>query len=127
MIEPVRDWPPVPGYYQIRLVKKGVFVPVFIWFGAPIVDGEALDRSPRWCVEIDGRTDRLEYDADGEPWCRVPLDPLRVWPHCARWQISEAEYEHLRARKTWAVEHAPTHPSAVPRETIDLTTMKPIW
>lgn len=120
-------WPPVPGYYQMRLTKGGVFVPVFIWYGAPIIDGEELDRSPRWCVEIDSKTCRADFDDAGELIGRVPIEIERAWPYCARWPISEAEFEFLKGRAAWAREHEPNHPAAVPRETVDLLKLKPIF
>ena len=55
---PVAVWPPVAGHYAMRLARGGVRVAVRIWEGPPVIEGEELDRSPRWCCEIDGRTDR---------------------------------------------------------------------
>lgn len=106
----------------MKLVRNGVRVPVRIWFGAPVVDGEELDRSPRWCVEIDGRTDRTEKDADGYR-CRVPLDVLDAWPYCAREPITAAEYAYLVAHAAWARDHAPDHPKAEPRKPVDFNTI----
>lgn len=123
MIAPVQLWPPTAGTYQTKLVAGGPFVPVRIWFGAPIVDGEALDRSPRWCVAIDGATDRLEQDKESGYRCRVPLDPLAVWPHCARYPISAANYEYMVAHSAWAKD-VPDHPKAKPRKRVDFLTMR---
>ncbi|HKV14536.1 MAG TPA: hypothetical protein VJQ81_05800, partial [Reyranella sp.] len=70
---------PEAGYYTTRLIRGGLRVPVRIWFGAPIIDGEEQDRSPRWCVEVDGKTDRADFDDDGNYLGRVPLDAVEVW------------------------------------------------
>src|SRR6478609_7507672 len=72
---------PVAGHYQMRLARGGVFVAVRFWFGAPVFDGEVLDRSPRWCVEVNGQTTRPVYDDDGnDTGQRELLDPFEVWP-----------------------------------------------
>jgi hypothetical protein len=123
---PITDTP-VVGFYTTRLVKNGPPVPIEIWFGQPIVDGEEQDRSPRWCVAINGETDRLERD-DGTGYrCRVALDPMQVWPHCARDPISADEYRFLLRRRAWALEHAPDHPAARPRQPVDLRSLKPAF
>lgn len=124
MIKPVQLWPPVAGTYQTKLVKGGVFVPVRIWYGQPIVAGDTLDRSPRWCVEIDGQTDTVEHDKATGYRCRVPLDPSSVWPHCARFPIERGEYEFMVAHADWAKAQA-GHPKANPRKPVDFMTMKP--
>src|SRR4029077_16203465 len=48
---------PVEGFYKTRRTNSGMWVAVRIWFGSPVIGGETQDRSPRWCVEVDGRTD----------------------------------------------------------------------
>src|SRR5439155_27202766 len=117
-----------PGFYTVRLVRGGLSVPVKIWFGRPIIDGEEQDRSPRLCIEVDGRTCRPEIDeTTGERIGRVPLDPIYddIWPSCR--PISEREYLFMRRRSAWAREHAPDHPAADPRKPVDLRRMKPLW
>lgn len=118
---------PVPGLYTTRLIRGGLRVPVRIWFGAPIIDGEEQDRSPRWCVEVDGRTCRTDFDDDGNYLGRVPLDALEVWPFCAGHSITQREYDFLRRRTTWAHDNDPLHPAANPREPIDVRALKPGW
>lgn len=108
---------PVPGFYAMSLVRGGPLVPVRIWFGLPILDGEELDRSPRWCCEIDRRTDRA---ADG---VRELLDFDRAWPWCARKPITEADYLFMVSHADWATEHQPDHPKASPRTAVDFNTL----
>lgn len=115
-------WPPAAGTYATRLVKGGPRVPVRIWFGTAIIDGEEQDRAPGWHVEIDGRTDRWEHDEETGYRCRVPLDVNSVWPFCARWPIREARYRFMLRHAEWAREHAPDHPKASPREAVDFMT-----
>jgi hypothetical protein len=122
-VKPVAAWPPVAGYYATWLVRRGPRVPVRIWFGPAIIDGEEQDRAPGWFVEIDGRTDRLEKDDAGYR-CRVPLDVERAWPFCAKDPITEAEYRFLIADAAHAREWRPDHPKANPRQPVDYLTMR---
>lgn len=109
---------PIAGYYMTRLTKGATYVPVRIYFGCPVIDHEEQDRSPRWCVIVNGETDRLET---GEGYsCRVALDVYSVWPHCGRFPIPEAEYNYMIDKATWAKAHAPDRPQANPRKKIDV-------
>jgi hypothetical protein len=119
--DPISPGTIIAGHYRTRLIRGGLWVAVRFWFGAPIVDGEELDRSHRWCVEVDGRTDRIDKDEG-----RVLLDPLEVWPWAGGNPISEREYRFLRRRASWAVEHAPEHPAANPHKPINRRVMPPI-
>jgi hypothetical protein len=120
---------PNAGFYSVRLSRGGLRVGVRIWFGQPIVDGETLDRSPRWCCEVDGRSERNDYDGEGNLLGRVPLDPITddVWAWCCGSPISEREFQFLARRRTWAVKHAPDHPAANPRAKIDVRALPPGW
>jgi len=108
-----------------RLVKGGPPVAVRIYYGAPVVDGERLDRAPRWCAVIDGRTDRLERDADGNVLGRVPIDAFEVWPECSARRVDVGEYRFLLRLAAWARRHKPAHPAARPFERIDLRALEP--
>ena len=121
-IEPVAAWPPTAGYYATKLVRGGPRVPVRIWHGQAVVAGEEQDRAPGWFVEIDGRTDRVEFGDDGYR-CRVPLDVETVWPHCAKEPIAESEYRFLVADAAHARDWRPDHPKANPRKPVDFNTL----
>jgi hypothetical protein len=95
---------PEPGYYKRRLVKGGPWVTVRFFR----TDTGAL------AVEVDGQT----HDPSGAPY-----EPGWEWPVC--WPSDEAEYRHMERLRTWALDHAPHHPAARPRERIDLGTMPP--
>ena len=120
---PVAVWPPIAGHYATRLVKDGPRVAVRIWYGAAVIAGEEQDRGHDWRVEIDGRTDRWELDADTGYRCRVALELERAWPFCAKDKITEAEFRYLTAHAGWAREHSPNHPKANPRKAVDFNTL----
>ena len=122
MSEPIQVGVPVAGHYRTRLINGALWVPVRFWYGQPIIDGEVQDRFERWCVEVNGRTDRFDKEAGH----RVPLDALDVWPFAAGHPITEREYHFMLKRKGWAEEHAPEHPAAQPFERIDLRKLKPM-
>lgn len=111
---------PVAGFYKASLVRNGPMVPIRIWFGAPEIDGEPQDRAPRWCIEVDGKTDTIERDeAHPEYRCRVSIEVSRYWPWCGRNKITEQEYRYLIEHAKWARDHAPHLPDAQPRKAID--------
>lgn len=122
-LEAVQVWPPVAGVYQMRLVKDGPFVPVRIWYGAAVIDGEPQDRAPGWYVEINGQTDWLERGPDGYV-CRVPIDIHRAWPYCARWPISLPDYRFMVDDARYLANAQPNHPKANPRKAVDFATLK---
>lgn len=113
-------WPPIAGYYAMQMVRKGPLVPVRIWFGPAIIDGEEQDRSHDWRCEIDGRTDFIEGDKTLDGYsCRVALPIDRAWPFCARRPIGEAEYRFLVDDSRWAKDHDRHNPKASPRKAVD--------
>lgn len=107
---------PRASFYRTRLSRGGIFVGVLIWHGRPVIEGERLDRAPRWCVAVDGRT----TNAEGEL-----LDVYETWPFAEK--ISAREYAFLKRRRLWAEQHAPEHPAAQPRRRADRRIMKPIF
>ncbi len=122
-MKPIAAWPQIAGTYAMTLVRHGPLVPVRIWFGPAIIDGEEQDRAPDWHCEIDGRADRWERDDDTGYRCRVALEIDRAWPFCAKRPISEAEYRYMVAHAGWARDHAPDHPKAQPRQAVDFNTL----
>lgn len=118
---------PVAGFYTIRLMRGGIMVPVRLYFGQPVIDGERQDRPARWCAIVNGTSARNFYGVTGLLIGRVPHDVERVWPWCARNPISRDEYRFLLRRAAWARQHAPDHPAARPWETIDIRALKPAF
>jgi hypothetical protein len=53
----------------------------------------------------------------------VFLDVHETWPYCE--PITRREFDFLERRRRWALEHAPDHPAARPRDTIDVLSLKP--
>lgn len=101
---------PTAGFYQLRLVKDGPWVPVRIWrgFGADPLTGEIIERGWIWRAELNG--------------AGVPVD--RVWPYCAGEPIERAEYDYMLAMIDHATRYEPAMPEANPWEKIDWGTLK---
>lgn len=105
-------------FYRARLVKGGPFIGVMTFFGGPLVDGEELDRSPRWQAvvrtEKNGRAilmgDQLPIEVEG-----VMLRNIEP--------VAETEYRFLVAHAEWATAAAPYHPVAAPSSAIDFNTL----
>ncbi len=100
---------PAPGYFRVRLVRKGP------WVGARIVrhsDGS-------WQAMVDGQRYAAALDPASAPWV------FRIW-HSGR-SISEHEYLSYLRTKGWAMAHSPDHPAAHPREPVDLTKTPPLF
>lgn len=105
-------------YYRGRLVKDGPFIAVKTWFGGPVVDGEELDRSPRWqCLA----------HTDAEPVAILTGGPLPIEVDgmtirgCE--EITLAEYRFLLAHGEWCDATAANHPRTTPRQRVDFNTL----
>jgi hypothetical protein len=119
---------PVAGFYAMPLCRRGIPVAIRLYWGQPIIDGVRQDRSPRWCVIINGSSACNFYSATGgEVLGRVPHDVERVWPYCARWPISPFEYRFLLRRAAWARHYAPDHPAARPWQPVDIRNTAPAF
>ena len=116
---------PEVGFYRIRLVRGGPFVPARIWRSVATdpVAGETLDRSPVMMGELAGE----------------PVDPNALWRSCMGRATSEEEYQFLLDDYRWARTFAPDDPIANPKTPIakkaappaapkiDLSAAKPIF
>lgn len=102
-------------YWRCRLVKDGPWVPAVTWFGPPMVDGEELDRSPRWqCLLRTETTARAVLFGDEAPIEVEGNDTLRNLE-----RIEEKEYLYLRDHAAWASQHARHLPDAAPKVRIN--------
>lgn len=103
---------PREGYYKIREVRDGPFVPVHISFGVSRDPhtGEPLDRSPCWHATRRGK----------------PVEIDKVWPWCAKWPISPADYLHMMRVVDHVDQYEPYAPEATPRQAIDLRNAAPV-
>lgn len=95
---------PEPGYFRLRLVRRGPWVPARIWLDHPTdpLTGGPLDRSVKLLAEIDGK----------------PADIWKVW-HWGR-PIHVTEYNYLRGVTEWALVHGQDAPEANPGVAVDL-------
>lgn len=106
-------------YWQARMVKDGPFVGVKTWHGAPLIDGEELDRSPRWQALVGTEaTGRMILTGDYMP---VEVDGVHL-RNLSR--IEEHEYDFLVAETGWTEVHAPHRPQANPHKPVDFNTLK---
>ncbi len=101
-------------YWRARLVKGGPWIGVRTFLDGPLVDGEVLDRSPRWQAlvrtETTGRA--ILY---GEP-CPIEVDGILL-RNIER--ISEADYRYLIDHAAYVTQWKPSEPDASPNEAID--------
>lgn len=106
-------------YWRARLVKDGPFIGVKTFFSGPVIDGEELDRAPRWQALVGHETtarailmgDYIPIEVDG-----ANLRNLE--------RIEEHEHRFLISHAGWAVVHAPDRAEANPREPVDFNTLK---
>ena len=111
---------PQPGFFRMRMVKGGVYVPARIFLPCPMVVGDwtSCDAHPDdWCMPMD-RSRWLK----GEINLR-PADLWRVWGFGQPIPIEEFEFMVEVVR--WAKVHAPESPEAKPWRPIDLRALPP--
>ena len=107
---------PEPGYYQVRHVKGGVWVPVLVYRPCPFDPwGWWVDRFYPLRIRLDGRV--------AEDFGHDVL--MQRWPFLR--PISEKEYLYLATLHQWAREHAPWEPEAHPNKAVNLDKMEPIF
>lgn len=119
--EPRRIDEPEPGYFKIRLVRKGPWVPARIRHEPiPCPDtGQPLDRSYLWHAEIAG----IHHAPPDRDPARAGV--FRIWLFGKR--ITEDEYRKLRDKKDQAERHDPQAPELTPEQPVDLGRMKPLF
>ncbi len=100
---------PEPGFFELRLVKGGPYVPARI-----MCDGGM------WSAEIDGEQCGAP---DAEPAAAAGV--YRIWTAGRR--ITEPEYSYRLSLKAWAIQNDPRHPAARPTEAIDLRTFDSLF
>ena len=109
-------------FFRCRLVKDGPFVPVKIFFGPPLVDGEELDRSPRWQAVVNAEPTGRAATMLGIDDAPVEIDGntlRRVEP------IDEPTYRFMVADAEHARQWRPSHPKASPKKAVDFNTLPP--
>lgn len=101
-------------YWQARMVTAGPFVGVMTFFDGPMVDGEILDRAPRWQALVGTETTARRILMGNE----LPIEVDGVGLRNVE-GISEADYRYLIAHAGWAQTNNVPHPAATPRKSID--------
>lgn len=106
-------------YWTAQLAKGAVDVGVMTFFDGPLVDGEILDRSPRWQALVrTEKTGRAITQGD-----HVPVEVEGVFLRRIR-PTTKANYEYLVSHADYSTAHAPHKPDASPTEAIDFMKMK---
>lgn len=105
----------IERFWRAKLIKDGPFIGVCTFFAGPLVDGEILDRSPRWQAIVADET-FARVILMGENGCPIEVDGkfLRNIEG-----VREPEYRHLIAHAAWAKQYAPHLPDARPEKPID--------
>lgn len=107
-------------YWTAQLVKAGVDVGVMTFFDGPMVDGEILDRAPRWQALVRNETTaRLILMGDNVP---IEVDGIllrRIRP------TTKTNYEYLIEHAAYSAAHAPMNPDAAPQEAVDFMKLTP--
>ncbi len=104
---------PEPGFFKMRLVKNGPWVPALIYRPCPI------ELNPETFQAVD-RVYHLEAAIDN-----MPVNVDRIWLSGRR--ITAAEYLYLRADRAWVRQYRPDLPEANPMQSVDLNAQPPIF
>ena len=106
---------PTSGHYKLKRVRGGPWVAVRIWLDADRRDPDfpeyALDRSPVWRAERDGRE----------------VEIAQVWPFASNHPIDVDEYRYLLSDARHARLFRPGAPEANPEQAVDLGNMPSLF
>ncbi len=105
---------PRPGYFKLRLIKGGPYVPARLWLSPPRdpLTGEMLDRIPGPVVQV------AHFPVTDDPR-RV----AQVWESGET--ISPATHAYMCVKADWARTYSPHAPAANPLRRVDLLTAPP--
>ncbi len=104
---------PRPGYFKLKLVRDGPWVPAVIFYPCPHSTPEEQADPDHWCGEIKDHTELVAV-ADGR---RVKVD--RVWLFAEFCEFKE--YRYLMELRGWAKKHSPAEADA--RRPVDIRRM----
>lgn len=107
-------------YWRAKLVKGAPFIGVVTWYGAPVVDGEELDRSPRWQALVRNETTSRAILMGDE----IPIEVDGTFLRSIE-KIDEAAYRYLIVHSAYATQRAPHMPDASPQKSINWLHQKP--
>lgn len=92
---------PRPGFYTLRLVRRGP------WVGAEIIQHE----DGRWSVMLDGDVQGPSED----PWRLSFMEKVHYGGHYS----TREEVQYRIGLRRWAMLYAPRHPAANPKRSLD--------
>ena len=98
---------PEPGFFKLRLVRKGWQVPVRV---LRYTDGT-------WHVTVNGQDKPQSTDP-------IAAGAQSIWESGTA--IDQTEYNYLIALREYALAHDPTHPAATPDKPIRVALLRPI-
>ena len=113
----------MPDYWKCKLVPGGPFVPVKTWFGPPLVDGEELDRSPRWQALVRLETSSRAILFGNE----TPIEVEGMKSMRSLERVSEADYQFMLKHADYSTKHKPDNHDAAPYTPIDWNKGRPIF
>lgn len=103
-----RGGEPQPGFYEVRMVKRGPYMPAEIRL---LPDG-------RWQAVIDGKT----FPPDIDPVTAQGV--YRIWHSGVRSTLEQCAF--LTATKAWAARYQPKHPLLFPLSPLDVECLPPL-
>lgn len=107
-------------YWSARYVKDAPLIGVKTFLAPPYIDGEFLDRSPRWQALIHTET-TARVILMGEP-CPIEVEGAyirNIEP------TTQKNYEHLVKHSAWSATWMPSNPDASPKKAVNFHTLKP--
>ena len=110
---------PEPGFFKMKLVKNGPWVPALIFLPCPIHEPYGGTHPDDWGTHRD-RSRQYRAIVAGEE-----ADVLKVWTWGKK--IAQSEHDHLVQVMEWAIQHAPHAPEAMPKQAIKLENMKSLF
>lgn len=112
--------PPNAYFWQARCAKGAPYVGIMTWEGPPYIDGEELDRSPRFQALIRNETtSRAILQGD-----HIPVEVDGIFLRNIE-KISQAQYQDLVAHSEYSTAHAPMNPDAAPNEAVNFMKIIP--
>ena len=108
-----------PGYWKLRLVRSGPFVPARIWLcdHEPFNEDNTLDR---WPIPFPAGEVAGQWVDPREIWLRVIGDSV-IWKRVE--PIDERVFKWMMKDMSWAKEYAPDDPIANPRRPANLSQL----
>jgi len=112
---------PRPGFFRLRLVAGGVYVPcrLFRPCRCTVTGGDTQAEHP-WTAACD-RHPPLMAEIGAAPPSADLGDVERVW---TAEPVAETEWRRLHLVAAWAREHAPDAPEAAPARPVDRLTAR---